>query len=204
MLFEEEVRYPENGDAFFKDTGENSEIAWLQKTFQELGSYADSYQIGAIRLLDAALKEERLRDFLIYPSVFLIRHYIELRLKELLQGLKYCSEQSKVFPTHHDIQTLWGEFKKAYASFGQNSNDERFHVIDGLIKELSNTDPISMSFRYPVDKSGNKTQKLEFINLNILRETFIRICFVLDGVFTQIAHYVDLTEDMMRHAYQDY
>ena len=65
-------------------------------------------------------------------------------------------------------------------------------------------DPVSMSFRYPVDKNGVKTQKLKCVNLTNLRETFIRVCFVFDGISMQIADYVDITEDMMKDIYQTY
>ena len=61
-----------------------------------------------------------------------------------------------------------------------------------------------MSFRYPVDKQGENIQKLEYVNLTNLRETFVRVCFVFDGVAMQIAHYTEMTEDMMRDVYENY
>ena len=204
LILKEEIRYPVKNDKFFLDKGNPDEIAWLHKTFQQFGSYADSYQTGALTLIDSALSNKDLRDYNIYPAVFLIRHYLELRLKELIQGLNYCKEQNKNFPTHHDLQNLWSDFKKAYSSIGENSNDQRFQIIDELIKEMTNVDPISMSFRYPVDKQGEKTQKPEYVNLTNLRETFVRVCFVFDGVAMQIAHYTEMTEDMMRDVYENY
>lgn len=204
LILNEEIRYPEKNDKFFVDNGNPDEIAWLHKTFQQFGSYADSYQTGALTLIDTALADKNLRDYNIYPAIFLIRHYLELRLKELIQGLNYCNKQNKNFPTHHDLQNLWSEFKKAYTVIGENSNDQRFQIIDELIKEMTSVDPISMSFRYPVDKQGVKTQKLEYVNLNNLRETFIRVCFVFDGVAMQIAHYAEMTEEMMSDVYENY
>jgi hypothetical protein len=114
MIFDEPIRYPDNGSFFFNDKGANEELAWLQQLFQEFGSYASGYQLGAIQLLDSAIKEPGHRDFLVYPIVFLIRHYIELRLKEFIQGLNYCSQQTRDFPTGHNIVNLWADFKKKY------------------------------------------------------------------------------------------
>ncbi len=204
LVINEEVRYPEVGDKFFVDEGNPGDIAWLHKTFQKFGSYADGYQTGALTLIDSALANKDLRDFNIYPTVFLIRHYLELRLKELVQGLNYCKKQNNNFPTHHNLQNLWSDFKKAYSSIGENSYDQSFQIIDQLIKEMTSVDPISMSFRYPVDKEGIKIQKLEYVNLKNLRETFVRVCFVFDGVAMQIAHYAEMTEDMMRDVYENY
>lgn len=204
LILNEEIRYPEKNDKFFVDNGHPDEIAWLHKTFQKFGSYADSYQTGALALIDTALSNKELRDYNIYPAVFLIRHYLELRLKELIQGLNYCQNQNKNFSKGHDLQRLWADFKKAYSSTGENSKNQRFKIIDQLIKEITSVDPISMSFRYPFDKKGEKTQKLEYVNLNILRETFVRVCCVFDGISMQIAYYVDITEDMMRDVYENY
>lgn len=204
QILEEEIRYPEKDDKFFIEEGHPDEIACLHKPFQEFGSYADSYQSGALVLIDSTLKNGKLRDYNVYPAIFLIRHYLELRLKELIQGLNYCKDQNKEFPTHHDLRSLWADFKKAYEAIGENNNDETFQVIDNLIKEMTSVDPISMSFRYPVNKKGLRIQKLNHINLSNLRETFIRVYFVFDGVSMQIAHYVEMTEDMMYEVYQNY
>lgn len=204
LITKEEIRYPEKGDKFFIDEGNQDEIAWLHRPFEEFGSYADSYQTGALTLIDSALTNKDLRDYNIYPAVFLIRHYLELRLKELIQGLNYCKSKNKNFPTTHDLQNLWTDFKKAYKEIGENVNNNSFQVIDRLIKEMTSVDPISMSFRYPVDKKGEKTQKLKYVNLKILRETFVRVSFVFDSVAMQIASYVDLTEDMMSEVYENY
>ena len=65
-------------DKFFNDSGIPNETAWLNKAFQEFGDYADAYQTDAICLLDSALENKDLRDYNIYPAIFLIRHYISL------------------------------------------------------------------------------------------------------------------------------
>lgn len=200
-ILNEEIRYPEEGDRFFVETGHQDEMAWLHKSFQKFGSYADSYQTAAISLIDTALANKELRDYHVYPAIFLIRHYLELRLKEFIQGINFCIENSQKFPTHHDIKLMWGEFKKAYQSIGENSNDDRFKVIDVLIKEMDALDPESMAFRYPVNKQGEMTQKLTYVNLKNLRETFVRVSMVFDGVAWQIAEYADLTAEQLADVY---
>jgi hypothetical protein len=197
----EETRYPEKGDKFFIETGHQDEMAWLHKSFQKFGSYADSYQAAALSLIDTALANKELRDYHVYPAIFLVRHYLELRLKELIQGINFCREYNQKFPAHHDIKLMWGEFKKAYQAIGENANDDRFKVIDELIKEMDALDPESMAFRYPVNKQGEKTQKLTYINLKNFREIFVRVSMVLDAVAWQIAEYVGLIEDQLFDVY---
>lgn len=204
IILDENVRYPSKGDKFFIEKGIPEEISWLNKSFQGFGNYADCYQTGALNLIDMALSDKMLRDYHIYPIVFLIRHYLELRLKELNQGLNYCLKQNREFPKHHNIQNLWGEFKKSYSKIGENPKDDVFQVLDELIKEMSFFDPISMAFRYPVDKEGKKTQKLEYINLTNLKEIFIRVSFVLDGVADLISNNVEITEQLVQDVYGNY
>lgn len=204
FILEEEPRYPEKGDAFFLENGEAKEISWVNKSFQEFGNYADSYQTGALNLLDLALKEDILRDLHLYPAVFLIRHYLELRLKELNQGLNFLLKDTKDFPPHHKLMNLYGDFKAAYAKFGQNPTDERFQALDVLISEMSHFDESSMTFRYPVDKGGVKTQKLEYVNLTNLKETFVRVCFMFDGIASLIADNVEMKEEFINDIYSEY
>jgi len=204
FILDEEPRYPEGGDKFFVEEGDPKEISWVNKSFQEFGNYADSYQTGALNLLDLALKEDILRDLHLYPAVFLIRHYLELRLKELIQGLNYLLKDTRDFPGHHKLMNLYGDFKAAYQKFGQNPADERFQALDVLISEISHFDESSMTFRYPVDKGGVKTQKLEYVNLSNLRETFIRVCFIFDGVASLIADNVEMKEEFINDIYTNY
>jgi hypothetical protein len=84
------------------------------------------------------------------------------------------------------------------------TDDDNSKVIDDLIKQMAPIDPISMALRYPVDKAGEKNQKLEFVNLENLRETLVRVSLVFDGVTMQMGHYVDMTESMVSDMYANY
>ncbi|HEX6983003.1 MAG TPA: hypothetical protein VF181_09600 [Balneolaceae bacterium] len=199
-IFEEEIRYPEKGDKFFIESGDEDDIAWLHQVFQNFGGYADSYQASALSLIDTALEEQEFKDLHVYPIIFLIRHYLELRLKELIIGLSYCKSQNRHFPKTHDIQHLWSKFKQSYSEIGENTNDKRFKSVDKLIKEMSKVDPNSMTFRYP----DGSDHKYNHINLNNLKETFIKVSFLFDGVAIQIAHYVDITADLVQSVYENF
>jgi hypothetical protein len=204
MFFDEEIRHPQLNDRLFIEEGGYRELAYLHKMFQEFSSYAEGYQIGALKLIDTLDLTRNDKDFLIYPIVFLIRHYVELRLKEVIQGLNFCIGQTKDFPTGHNIDFLWKDFKKKYEIIGESLNYDRFTFMDSIINEIHLFDPISMSFRYPVDKEGNKIQKLNNINIVNLRETFVRLTFFMDGIGMQISHYVDITPDLYEDFYNEY
>lgn len=206
MLPEEEIRYPEQDTILFKEQGSCDELANIREQMQEFGSYADGYQTGAIKLIDLALAAQFQgeKDQMIYPIVFLMRHYIELRLKELSQALNFCLEHHTDFPTGHNLKFLWRHFKEKYVQVGEDITSPSFQNMERLINELHDFDPISMSFRYPVDKTGNKTQTLKTLNLINLRDTFIRMSFMFDGMSMQLAHYIDITTEMISNRYDDY
>ena len=198
-------RYPLSEDRLFIGEGTPSEISWLNKSFQEFGNYADSYQISALNLIQSALENELYRDFHIYPAIFLIRQYIELRLKELIQGLNHLENHGFAFPTGHDIQGLWKHFltKRQTLNFVE-IEETHFEEMQQLISELSAVDPGSFSFRYPVDIQGVKTQKLEYVNLENLKETFIRMCFVLDGYSDAIQMSIEFTREQLNSMYSNF
>ena len=206
MLINEDIRYPEDETVLFKETGNVEDLAYARDMMQEFGSYADGYQTGALKLIDSALSSTsaKERDELLYPIVFLLRHYMELRMKELIQALNYCLKREDNFPTGHNLDFLWGAFKEKYKELGEDISSNNFQNMDRLMSELHGFDPLSMSFRYPVDKDGSKTQKVVALDLLNLKDTFIRMSFMFDGISMQLAHYVDITNEMISDHYDDY
>lgn len=205
LLPQGDPRYPSSSDVLFIDEGNPPDISWLNKSFQEFGNYADCYQISAINLINSALEKSLFRDFHIYPAIFLIRQYVELRLKELIQGLNYIENQSFAFPTGHNINELWRYFltKRQTLNFVE-IEETYFAEMKQLINELSTVDPGSFAFRYPVDKEGLKTQKLEYVNLRNLKETFIRMCFTMDGYANLIQVHVEFTREHLNSMYANF
>ena len=178
--------------------------AWLNRAFQGFGDLADCYQRSAITLIDVSLRDRSEMDHNIYPILFIVRHYVELRFKELIQGLNFI--ESKSFKSHtHKLQSLWQIIRKQYSEvIGWNIDDSTLNSIGNLVNELSGLDPDSMTFRYPVDKEGNKFKKPEYINLRNLRVVFISLTELLDSMAMQVDHYADLTTDMISDMYTNH
>lgn len=204
LITGEEARYPEEGDKLFVEEGLPDDLAWLNGIFNNLGSHADSYQNGALTLIDASLTARHLRNYNVYPAVFLVRHYFELRLKELIQGLNYIHDQNRDFKKSHNLLHLWHDFILIYSELGEDINSKEIQLTHMLLKEISSIDPTSMAYRYPVDRNGVEIQKLEYINLRNFREIFVRVCFVFDGISMLIASKVELTEDLVREMRSNY
>jgi hypothetical protein len=191
----EEINLPQSGEKFIIETGSTEEIAWLHKSFQNLGMYADAYKTAAITVLDAALIEPNLRDYNIYPATFLIRHYLELRLKEFIQSINFLNNVGTEFPKHHRLNDLWDTFINDYNVLKESENDETFVVIYDLINEISHIDPNSQVSRFSEDKNGNSLQKFQFVNLKNLKNSFIKISDTFDGISMQLESFVELKRE---------
>lgn len=202
------IKYPQAGDKFFVEHGETDKIAWLQKRLQTFDNYANCYKNGANTFIDKSLNDRELRDDLIYPLVFIIRHYIEIRLKSMIQELNYYLEFKSDFPNGHNLILLWDKFASKYKASGGNTNRDEFNTMKCLIKEFHDVDPNSEAFRYPVDKKGEVTQTMEFINYLHLQDTFEKVCNLLDGISNETSILCDINKDivhdLMSDLYSDY
>ena len=85
--------------------------------------YAMGYKIATETLVDKVLSEQTNQDHLIYPIVFLYRHYIELRLKEIIDtGVSFLTWILKF--RHIMRSCLFGQMteqNKLLRSFGQRT-----------------------------------------------------------------------------------
>lgn len=151
--------------------------------------------------MHTALKTGR-ENHLVFPIIFLYRHYIELVLKEIIVNNWEYLGISKPFPLIHDVNELWKicrenlqEVDKLVDSQYAESEDYEREVIksyDALgsdICRFAEVDPNSQYFRYPVDSKGNPVimdiKQLAKL-LSELPKLISRISYQLDGISTGI------------------
>jgi len=197
--------FPETDDKLFRhdlpDWTNNAVLNYLSGKFPP---YATGYREGFSALVKECVEERGLNDILIYPIVFLARQYVELRLKEIIIGLHYCTDGTNEFPKTHKIDQIWFQFKSLYEGIGESTNEREFQHAERVIVEFALMDPLSVAFRYPVDKEGNKTIAISHINIRNFGEVMNRLANFLDAVSDQVSHYTDVTSDMYRDLYVSY
>ena len=136
------------------------DIRWKYNTFlrnrfdiASFGLYAMGYKDAADHLVEHAPRIGQ--DFVVYPVMFLYRHYIELRLKDIL----YTSQKLQDLPVkkylRHNILELWEKVMVTLKNvpgdyFGEFSPIVLDNIKDRL-EEFNKLDPGSLSFRYPTD-----------------------------------------------------
>lgn len=101
----------DNGDKIDIFSGRTSDWwnnACLNYTYGEntwLG-YSTGYKRGASILAGYVDSQQEYQDTLIFPILFLYRHYIELMLKQILKNCTVIMENSITFKTHN-LKGYW-------------------------------------------------------------------------------------------------
>ncbi len=123
-------------------------------------------------------------DLVIYPIVFLYRHYVELELKSIIyRGKENLGERKKLKPTHK-LFDLWSECSGLLHCKGAVVDTPEAAAFEEGIRQFDQFDAKSDSFRYPVDKNNETTPSayLKSIDLPNLRLTVNKMAFFLELV----------------------
>lgn len=199
-------------DQFFKETIEQYTAGWQRKWLESYSGYADKYK-DAFNILTAFTPDSSYnKDQLVYPIMFLARHIIELRLKELIQlcngervifykkpkckllnlldSLKCKSipkETKKQKEPTHSLSSLWHEFDSVY----KGEKNKQYLKVGKLINELNSLDSKSDTFRYPIHKDGSPTSISEFVNIENFVNVFLKVDSILEGLEAELNHAID-------------
>jgi hypothetical protein len=137
-----------------------------------------------------------------YPILYVFRHYLEIKFKELIVNLEQeMHQQEKTFKNQdknpHNIEALWNECKSLLIEFSKKNKSETdgsepdyenladFNLIGGFIKQISIIDPKSISFRYPIDMNGKMCidgDRLGSIDMNYFSDNATWIIDYLERV----------------------
>jgi hypothetical protein len=178
---------------------------------------AEGYKLGAEAIIERAAAGVCEWDYLAFPAGFLYRHYLELRLKEILRRAGYVVNLPQPdLPIDHDLHHLWfGVCNKAAC---KNCDKKRAHggakklveaiwktqdltEIEAAVLEFDAIDPSSFSFRYPVDTAGKKNLLgLKAFHLGWLGQAMRRVCWLLDGATEGIETYREMKSDLQAEA----
>jgi len=155
--------------------------------------YSEAYKRSAEILMEYVNQNRIEENFLIYPVLFLCRHYIELKLKQIFkEGYQYLHRKEKI-PTNHKIEDLFKSVKRIVTEVFSDINctDEYLRelvIMEQFIQKLVEYDPNSISFRYPTQKNGSPTlANLDYLNLTKIRKTMKRIINTLESICEEIS-----------------
>jgi hypothetical protein len=174
----------------------------LHHNSEDWYAYAEGYKLAANASVERALKTVGEWDLLVYPACFLYRHYLELRLKQIIRrGGFVVDEPADVHPKHR-LLPLWERAKRIMTKIWPD-DDEHLAKIDGVIREFDGIDPFSYAFRYPVDTKGQEhLADLRALNLRNVALRVNEIAPTLDGAGLGIEEYRDAKASALMEALQ--
>jgi len=132
----------------------------------DFGRYASGYFEAGARLVASLKNDPWSVDSLIYPLVMVYRHGIETGLKHLGRTLPpLCGQKSKIKLTHN-LMDNWRFIRGLLTELGEGS--ELLDRVQSTLIEFIEIDPRGESFRYPLDRDGNRLlQETSLINVEV-------------------------------------
>ena len=141
------------------------------------------------------------RNSILYPVLFLYRHYFELVIKYIiLVGQKLRRERPQV-RRRHCVVAYWGECKRVIRERKVPVTPKTLDRIGRLASELDALDPSSDRFRYPIDRDGSFPYPDERRRFNL--EEFARAVSPVAAALEQIAGLLDADLDLEMEFYDD-
>jgi len=185
--------WPSYGDSLFEGDNLGQTNAMLGYGLDTLDLYAEGYKRGADQLVENALAGRGTLDFVVYPVVYLYRHYLELKLKVIIRDGLVLLDQPPSFPKHHNLLILWLQTRRLMQKIFDEEDRVATDAVEKCIRELDKVDPDAQKFRYPVDRNGVPTgpavKTIGFVNL---RKVMERIDAYLDAAVAAIDYDLEM------------
>jgi hypothetical protein len=199
---EKSAPWPKAGDKLFQSGDDWWHNACVNYGCHPWELYATGYKDAADVLAERVFETRRHADFLIYPIAFLYRHYLELRLKEIIVAGQALLDHPSDFEHVHQLEVLWDSCRKILEEVWPGSPAGDLNAVEDCIRQFSKVDPRSMGFRYPATKDGKATlPNLQRINIRNLHEVMARLSSLLEGASMGISVYLDDKRSMERDCY---
>ncbi len=159
--------------------------------------YAIGFREGADLLVDSAMESRWTLDTIIYPVVFLYRHYLELHLKLVLELLRAARGDDRPAPITHNLGQVWREVRRELRARWPDAFARDAGNVDRCIEQFSDADPASTAFRYPSKKDRTPSVgHLTHINIRKLKELVTSAAETLEKYDNCLGIELDMLRDM--------
>lgn len=190
-----EPAWPEPGDSLFARGEEWETLASLLP--DDLLGYAMSYKEAADALVENIERTGRGADSMVYPVLFLYRHYVELMLKGLIGMGKTFQGQKPDYPKSHLIDVLWRKCRPILESAFPEGDRRDDEAVERCMKELAQVDPKGEAFRYPEDQHQQPiSHAVPCLGLRNIRDVMERIGGYLEGSYDGLRELLQAQSDL--------
>lgn len=145
-MVKEAYPWPEPGDLPFADE-EGLSSACLNFSRRNWRVYIKGYKHGADILAQHAEINEPVLDVLVFPIVFMYRHYLELQLKDLIQVGNELLDREGSYLAIHGLDDLWKECRLVIDEMPLSPASRDLDTLQDCIHQFAQVDPTSTAFR---------------------------------------------------------
>lgn len=166
--------------------------------------YTSAYRMAADRLIDSLADDHSEIDFLIYPILYLYRHYLELSLKGLIRDGVSLLDWGRKPPEGHGLNNLWIQAKGVINAAARldGQKEPNLSIIDNCIKRFAEADPTGEFFRYPRHRDDKPIEhKVSRINVRLLRKEMDNTVQEIEMWANGISAYLDLKSEAAGEEY---
>jgi hypothetical protein len=165
--------------------------------------YAAGYRRAAELLIEQARTTYEINT-LVFPIVFLYRHYVEVTLKEVIRYGRYLDGSAEASPGGHGLNNLWGEARALMRRHAQDVSSAILRRLDTLVRHLAELDPSSEATRYPATRDGAPLFPWDTvpINLDQLAIDMREVAALIEPIAGKLFVYRDLEAEFRSDYYR--
>jgi hypothetical protein len=180
--------------------------------------YAVGYKEAANLIAEQIMGKRVYKKYaMIYPIMYLYRHYLEIQLKNIISltnkalersSILHCSVvETKKFTENHKLLNLYKECFDKIRVFAEEIgdqdilNEERdFAEFKKVIEEFEKYDKSSTSFRYPLKRNGEANlSELDLLNVKNVYDIINKSTETFDGIEWWLDHQIETMEEQISY-----
>lgn len=137
-------------------------------------------------------------DKLVYPIVFVSRHYLEVKLKYLLVSASQLLDRKYSLSTKHELAETWRSLRPIIEEIFPGEDQGELNTAEPVLKEFDAKDRSSMVFRYPTDTKHTLHHHHHWtVDLQEFGQTMRKVAAFLDACGCAIDHYDGTKQEML-------
>jgi hypothetical protein len=162
------------------------------------GPYITGYDRAAEILASHVQSGGRDQDVLLYPIVFLSRHYLELLMKRTLLDAQDLLDRPRQLRGDHNLTAMWQHLRPLVLAIYPADQPAELAQLDSVVSSVGELDKSSFAFRYPMDKKGTASlpDDLNLVNIRRFSEAFRKGARLLEAIQSGIAVQLELRRAM--------
>jgi hypothetical protein len=165
---------------------------------EELYAYVEGYRLAADALVEHVMRTGIKQDLLVYPVVFLYRHWLELSMKDIIRLARPLCGEPPTYRPQHNLGVLWTCCEELLSKIEPRIAKDDLHPVRNVVAQMEAVDPTGEGFRYPTKSDGVTPclPDLRYINLRNLRDQMCEPANCLEAARMMLCAYLDQKSEM--------